>query len=496
MVTANLNYERRPSSDIDGEDDENNSRHIQKRLDHLYLDNSQFNRGQYQHSQRTLSPTHAHEFYMSSNTVPVYRHGRKFYVPIEEFERMRAEQRRQRRTLMQKSQNLPVSKSHQSSLRPSAISSYNSIYRSTSHPHDYRYGLLRAPHLPTNSTMNQTRIDSARQSRLTSRYCDDRDDSPSFTSALPMRLPTSALRSNSSDKVLHSRRTPPPSICSYNDYIPDDYDLKRSFSAEIVHPPDSQRQQPLVLPRRIIPTPTVDYGISAGSSYSPTSTEQTYNQSNAAKLTNYYNRLQPSTLNSTIQPAPSALSGTGLIYEANTPDSDQVYSGSFNRHIGSGLNSTLTRSSSTNSRNDYYYPHYRDATSGSFSDDNSSSPSMFIQRRNTNTDRYRRSQQNAEIANDYRQRPEMNTRPTARSHSSDGLTEKKRVRFADMEGYTLETVPDVEQDRSPMTNHSLNRRTYASTPNHFREQVQPFHNTFYQATARATNNESKLATDV
>ncbi|CAF4950521.1 unnamed protein product, partial [Rotaria socialis] len=46
---------------------------------------------------------------ISINTVPVYRHGRKFYVSAEEFERMRAEERQSRRTLVQRSQNLPVS---------------------------------------------------------------------------------------------------------------------------------------------------------------------------------------------------------------------------------------------------------------------------------------------------------------------------------------------------------------------------------------------------
>jgi hypothetical protein len=32
MVTANLNHERRPSSNVDSEDDENNNRQIQSRL--------------------------------------------------------------------------------------------------------------------------------------------------------------------------------------------------------------------------------------------------------------------------------------------------------------------------------------------------------------------------------------------------------------------------------------------------------------------------------
>ncbi|CAF1200770.1 unnamed protein product [Adineta ricciae] len=497
MVTANLNYERRPSSDVNGEEDENSSRHIQKRLDHLYLDNSQYTRAQYQQSQRTMSsPTQAHEYHMTSNTVPVYRHGRKFYVPIEEFERLRMEQRRQRRTLMQKSQNLPVSKVHQTTVRTPSLSSYNSVHRSTSHPHDCRYGILRVPHLPLNPMMNHTRYESTRQPRLTSRYYDDRDDASSYTSALPIKVSTTTIRSNSSDKVLDLQRTLPLPDCSYSDYIPDEYDLKRSFSAEIVHPPESQRlqpPQPAVVTRRIIPTPTIDYSVATVSSYSPTSTEQIYDPSSAAKLTNYYSRLKPTPSNSTLEPVISALSGTGLIYGRNPPDAEQVYSSASIRRPRSALPSMLTRSSSTNSRNDYYY---REATSGSFSDDNSSSPSMLIQRRNTGTNRYRRSQTDIETDDDYRQRAEVSVRPTARSHSSDGLTEKKRVRFADMEGYTLETVPDVEQDRSPTSGRSLNRRAYAPTPNHFREQLQHFHNPFYPTTNRASNNGSKLATDV
>ena len=37
MVTANLNYEQRPSSDVDGEEDENSSRHTLKRLVSLFV---------------------------------------------------------------------------------------------------------------------------------------------------------------------------------------------------------------------------------------------------------------------------------------------------------------------------------------------------------------------------------------------------------------------------------------------------------------------------
>jgi hypothetical protein len=440
---------------------------------------------------------------MSSNTVPVYRHGRKFYVSAEDFERMRADERRHRRTLVQKSHNLPVSKAHSINYRPPSTSSYNPIHRSTSNPHEHRYGVLRAPHLPVNSitdnnnnnTNNINRHESTRQSRSTFKYYDDRDDVSSITSTLPMKLSTTAIRSNSSDKVLDLRRTPQPSMPSYSGYTPDDYELKRSFSAELVQPSQVQPQQPEVPPRRTIPKTISDYSMPTVSAFPMTSTDQTYNQSNASKLTSYFSRMKPSTLNSPVKSSAPTFTATNSTYETGMQDSDHIYSvlSSSNRRTGGGLTSVLSRSPTNNSNNEY---HLRDATSGSYSDDNSSSPSIINQRRNTDNNRYRRAQLVVETDDDYGQQSEPRPRFTARSQSSDGLTEKKRVRFADMEGFTLETVPDVEQQRSPMNNRLLTRRSHVQTSSHFQGQVQPFPNSFYQTTTRVGGNGSKLATDV
>jgi hypothetical protein len=316
-----------------------------------------------------------------------------------------------------------------------------------------------------------------------------------ITTALPMRVSPTAIRSNSSDKVIDLRRTPQPSISSYTGYIPDDYELKRSLSAEIVQPSQFNMQQPQVLPRRNIPTTTSDYGMSSASPFPITPTDQTYNQSNASKLTSYFTRIQPSTLNSPIKSSPSAYTGAGSTYEPSMPDSDHIYSvlASSNRRTGAGLTSVLTRSPSNNSNNEYYF---RDTISGSLSDDNSSSPSMLIQQRNADSNYYRRIPRVVDTDDDYRQQSEIWTRSTARSQSSDGLTEKKRVRFADMEGFTLETVPDVERQRSPMNNRLLTRRSYGQTSSNLRGQIQPLNNSFYQTTTRVGGTGSKLATDV
>lgn len=512
MVTANLNHERRPPSAI-ADDDETDDRHIQTRLDRLYLENPSYNRltshQQYSYSQRALSPSSSRDMFASANTVPVYRHGRKFYVSIEEYERIRADERRQRRTALQKTQNLPISKSHSIHNRGSATSLYNPIHRSTSQSHEYRYGVLRAPHLPANSTVinnNFSRLDITRQSRPLYRYSDDRDDLSSMTPAAPLRLPTtttnnnnititnSTVRSNSSDKVLDLRKTPEPSSLSYNTYLPDDYELKRSISAESVQTPVTQ---PQTLPRRTIPPSTIkstsDFSMStaAPTSYSIPSTDQTYSQSNASKLTSYFSRLPSSSLHSPNIPIKSSC-------DTNIQESEPTYSvvNSTTRRPNTSSTALLTRTSTHNSNSNEYY--FRDTNSGSFSDENSSSPSIVISRQNPDNYRSRRAQLVVETDDDYGQQQQGDTwsRPTVRSHSSDGLTEKKRVRFADMEGYTLETVPDVEPQRSPVSNRLIIKRSYGQPTNYYQEPVQSYHSSLYRTTARVGGIGGKLATDV
>ncbi|CAF0896692.1 unnamed protein product [Rotaria sp. Silwood1] len=502
MVTANIDHERRPSSGVDNEDDENNDRQLQARLDRLYLETSQYPHSHHQYPHSAVSSSTLRDTHMPLNTVPVYRHGRKFYVSIEEFERMRLEERRYRRTLMQKSQNLPVTKSHQTNLLTPSTSLFNPIYRSTSQSHDHRYGILRTPYLSTNSITNNNNNnhtrESIRRSRSTLRYYDDRDDLSSITSKLPMKLPTTtAIRSNSSDKILNLRSTPQSPILSYRDYISDDYELKRSFSAELVQEPQSQLEQPQTLPRRIVSSKPSDFAMSTGlSSFPIISTDQTYNQSNASKLTSYFTRIQPSTLNSPIKLSTSDFTGPNSTYKSDIHDSDQNYSvltSSNRRTVGNGLTYVLTQSPSNNKNNEYYI---RDVTSGSFSDDNSSSPSTLIQRRNINTNRHRRAQFVAETDDNYEQQDDIRTRSTARSQSSDRLTEKKRVRFADMEGFTLETVSDAEQQRLPVNNRLFIKRSYVSPSNNFQGQKSSFQNSFYPTITRVNNGGSKLATDV
>ncbi|CAF2125648.1 unnamed protein product [Rotaria magnacalcarata] len=517
MVTTTLNFARPTPSGANHEDDENNDQQIQRHLkektmsqkqinssysDRLYLENSQYCHCHHRYPQTSLSPMDLRDIPVSINTVPVYRHGRKFYVSAEEFERMRAEERQSRRTLVQRSQNLPVSRSHQTNLRSPSRSLYNPIHRSTSHPHDHRYGILRAPHLPANSIIindnnspHESTRESTRESRSTFRYYNDRDDLSSVTSTLPIKLSTTATRSNSSDRVIDLRRTPQPSVSSYTGYIPNDYELKRSFSAELVQPSHIYMQQPQVLPRRIVPFTTSNYGMSATSSFPTTPTDQLYNQSNSSKLTSYFNRMQPSALTSPIKQSTSDFSGRDLTYEHDTKASDHAYSvlASSNRRIQTSLPSVLTRSSSNNSNDEYYL---RGATNEYLSDDNSSSPSMLSQRRNLDANRYRPTQPAFENDDDCGRQTELLTRATARSQSSDGLTEKKRVRFADMEGFTLETVSNIDQNRLPMNNQLLTKQSYIPASSNLRGQEQSIRNSLYPMTTRVGNGASKLATDV
>jgi hypothetical protein len=156
--------------------------------------------------------------------------------------------------------------------------------------------------------------------------------------------------------------------------------------------------------------------------------------------------MQQSNLNPTSKSLPSAISGTGSILESGVQGSNHGYTilGSPNRQTG---------------KTDFY--HQDTASNNSFTDDNSSSLLTLFQRQNTDAVRSRRTEYVTEFNDDSNQQRDLWTRSTSRSQSSDGLTEKKRVRFADMEGLTLETISNRNQLQSPVMNRLLTRRQHA-----------------------------------
>jgi len=424
---------------------------------------------------------------MTSNTVPIYRHGRKFYVSAEEYERIRSEERRQRRTTAQKAQQTPI--------RSPSSSLYIPIQRNHSNPYDYKYGVLKTPHLPINSLINRNiRREPTRLSHIALKHYNDYDDLSSLTPAISKKKtqPTTT-RSNSSDRLIDNQRTPLSSDS--------ENEIKRSLSAEITQlsslpEQPKPKQSSHISLRRPVPTTISDYGISPITSFSMTSNDQSHIQTNPSKLTNSFTRMKQSNLNPPSKSSSSAISGTGSLFESGIQGSDHSYSiGSTNRRTGGGTTSSsslLTRSTSDNSKNEYY--HQDTASGGSFSDDTSSSLLGLIQRRNTDTNRSRRTEYIGENDDDYNQQRDLWTRSTIRSQSSDGLTEKKRVRFADMEGLTLETIPDRNQLKSPINNRLLTRQQHAKISSNPREQSRPFYNLMHQTTTKVGG--SKLATDV
>jgi len=425
---------------------------------------------------------------MTSNTVPVYRHGRKFYVSTQEYERICSEERRQRRTAAQKSQNLPVPKSYQTRIRSPSVSVYYPIQRTHSNPSDYKYGVLRKPHVPINSIINTyNQREFTQTSRPISRNYNDQDN----LLVISRKKTPPTIRSNSSDRLIDNQRTP---LSSDNES-----QLKRSFSDEIsqlVSLPQQQqqpKQQSQISIRRPIPTLISDYGMSPITTFSMTSNDQSHTQINPSNLTNYFARIKQSSLNPPSKPLPSAISGTGSLLESGIQGSNHAYTilGSTNSRIRTNSSSLLTSAISDNSKNESYH---QDTTSGSFSDDTSSSLSALIQRRNTDKNRSRQPEYVVETDDDYNQQRDLWTRSTIRSLSSDGLTEKKRVRFADMEGLTLETVPNRNQLKSPVDNRVLTKQQHVKVSSDSRGQSRLFFNTFYPPTTNVGG--SKLATDV
>jgi hypothetical protein len=177
--------------------------------------------------------------------------------------------------------------------------------------------------------------------------------------------------------------------------------------------------------------------------------------------------MQQSSLNPPPKSIPPAVSGTGSFLESGVQGSNHGYTilGSSNRRPA---------------KPDFY--HQDTASSNSLSDENSASLLTIFQRRSTEAPRSRRQEYITEFDDDSNQQRDLWTRSTIRSRSSDGLTEKKRVRFADMEGLTLETSPNRNQLKSPAINRLLTRRQHVNVLSDSREQAH-----FYPTTTLATD---------
>ena len=441
--------------------------------------------------QRSLFLCQCARVSMSSNSIPVYRHGRKFYVSPEEYELLRAEERRHRRRVVQKAQNLPVTKPVAMPTRSASSSLINPLRRTASNPFDQQASILKASYNPVQSTFpTPVRRGSARPSRSILRNSED--PSSSVGSFVMRKNSSDTNRAHSLDKVRERRRPSPAD----EEYLSNSDEIKRSTSAELIEPQAlSDKQAANVPSRRPVPTTVADYGMSPISSFSMTPTDQTYSQSNASKLTSYFVQVKPSSLNPLTKSNHRALLETGL------QGTDHAYTvlGSSNRRSGSGGDggsSIVTRSTSNSTANEFFS---RDAASGSFSEDSSSSLLMLVQRRKVDTTRYRRPNFIIESDDQSGEQPDGWTNSATQSQLTDISMEKKRVRFADMEGFTLETISDKTSQRSPVNTRLLTRRKHSQVTNDLRTPTRPVVNNFYQAIAGVGggySRRSKLATDV
>lgn len=405
--------------------------------------------------------------------VPVYHHGRKFYVTSDEYERIRTEKQSHRRQPTQKPSNSPTTKPTSLPVRASSLAlPATSNQRTVPNPIEQRPGILRVP-------VNR-RQESARPSRSILKVPDERDDSSSLVSFASKNTPVETGRSNSSDRILEHRKTPliDGALGSIESSKPEE--MKRASSAEILQPASSSSN------RRTISTHVADYGLSPLSTFSMTPTDQTYSQSNASKLTSYFVQMKPSSLD------PVSNSNANSFVESGVVGDDHLYTviGSSNRRSNTHVNdenaSILTRS--------------RDGANGSFSDESATSLSMLVQRRNRETQRSRRADHSLDSSMSPNQSKETWTDSSIRSQFMDNSYEKKRVRFADMEGFTLETPLTKSLQRTPsVCNTLLTRRKQNQVSNSMRGQSRPVFNAFYQAIAGVSggyNRRSKLLTDV
>ena len=410
---------------------------------------------------------------MTTKSQPVYRNGRKFYVTAEEYHRVKSEERLQRRAAGLRAQNLPIS--HRSLRAPRSIStsSYAPVQRSQSNPYEYQYAILRTPYVPLNTLTNfDSRNAGSRLSRSPNRKSENFEDSSSLSSSVATKI-----RSNSSDKLLDLRQSN------------QENDIKRSLSTETSL--SKSKQHSPSPSRRPVPTTISDYGIAPISTTSMTSNDQSQSQTIRSKMRNYFAGIKQSSLNSPAKFSTSAHSGTGSIFESGMQGSDHVYTvlGSSNRRLG------RTHSpSDLLSHSDYPYTHDTASGVSSFTDGNSSSLLALMQRRPTEINRPKQGDfgYDNDVEDVYQIRDDLGTSSTIRSQSSDGLLEKKRVRFADREGLPLESNGLKSSDHRRLLNRGQYGRNISDSS---RGQAHPFQSTLHQPTTTKRNG-SRLATDV
>ena len=408
---------------------------------------------------------------MASKSIPVYRDGRKFYVSPEEYQLIRSDDRRQRRRAAQKLQNLPVTRSPRpTNPHSSSVSLYDSLPRASATPHDPRYHSDKIL-LPTTPT---TILEPSRPSRSILKH---RGETATLNSHVAKKHASLNPRSSSSEPTANLQRISLASDPSNSDDTLIHEGVQRSLSFERTPSPSASplRNQPFIVStRRTVP----DYGIAPISTFSMMPAEQTASQSNASNATHHFIQMRPSTLN------PAIASGHGSLTETAVQGNKHAYT-----VFGSSNRPAPVRRSVLTDRNHDYHPH--STASGTLSNDSSLSRLTLFQRQSIDMGRSRQPAYSAHTnddedddADENEQQRDLWTYSVGRSQSTDASAEKKRVRFADMEGQTLESMSDKDTRTSPRPNRLFTRGT--------------LQNPTYSATSRVhvLRTRRKLATDV
>jgi hypothetical protein len=421
---------------------------------------------------------------MTSNSTPVYRHGRKLYVSSDEYEYLRAEQRRERRQAMQNSSLLPMTKSVSTLLS-------NPLPRYRSNLNEYKTGIVRTSHSPVNTNINTVyRREPSKPTRSILKARDEHDELSSSVSMGTSRRPSDSVRSQSWDKLLEYRRASPIVLPLDTDDASTNSIIQRSSSAHIMTPTVLTTKP--VVSRRAVPTSVADYGMSPLSNISMTSNDHPYSQSNPSKTTTCFLRMKSPHRTRGLKPA--ALSYSAL--ETDMPGTDYsvaMISSSNQCADDRRASSASLRSTSNNVRHEHSSHHH---ANHSFSPEDTTSSLILSQSQNMDTIPYQRSND----IHEHTGHEDSWTRPNSRHLLSNMSLEKKRVRFADMEGFNLETMPGKMTAQTPRTASLLQRRKTMQITNSLRGQARPVFSTFYQAISSVggglNTRRSKLATDV
>lgn len=420
---------------------------------------------------------------MTVDPLPLIRNGRKFYITTEDVENFSAEQQR----FSSRSSAFRNHRSSSNSGRPSSKISPVPQQRTASNAPDSRFNSHRTPQTTFYNEPKALIRQEARPSRSILKNSETYKTQSLIDSIESNKTP-SVNRSRSREKVLEYSSTSLTTFAGQSELNPTQNETQRPVTAEIVQlTPLNTEQKQRAKVHRATPRPPNEINSNHGHS------------NHTSRLNDFFMENKTSWVTSSNRSSSITSPSESSALESNVTSSELNYSGStFSYRTGNEINSTtFVRSKSNETNLDF---HSRNSLSSSNFESGSSLVNSFVNERNQNM--------NPDRPRYFINEPHQHKNPRqiscneTRGHAvlNDLSNTKKRVRFADTEGFNLEILPSKKQSqRIDATIRRLTKKKSFDTTSPINSSIKPAFTTIFQAVTginSSHNRRNKLVTYV